>query len=293
MTTNNSANIATAAAGKVLQGQGVGSQNAFSTATYPSTAGTSGKVLISDGTNIVSSTPTFPNASATSGKFIRSDGTNWIASTPTLPTSAGTSGKILYSDATNYIESTPTFPASSSASSRKIIVSDGTNWVASTETWATPSTSGNVLTSDGTNWTSAAPASGTTYAINFISSTSSASIPADATNYYLNPITTWNVTNQVQTRVYIPKTGTIRQCYGAFSVGSLGSAETTTINIRLNDTTNTSIATIAFNSSPQTFNNTGLSISVTAGDYIEFYLASQTYATNPNTVTFTFSLYIS
>jgi len=29
----------------------------YSTATYPATAGTSGKILISDGTNIVSSTP--------------------------------------------------------------------------------------------------------------------------------------------------------------------------------------------------------------------------------------------
>jgi hypothetical protein len=185
MVTQSSSNIKTAASGKVLQGQGVGTANDFSTATYPSTAtttgqilradvtnwtgttatypntaGTSGKVLISDGTNFVSSTPTFPNASATSGKFIRSDGTNWIASTPTLPTSAGTAGKILASDATNYIESTPTFPTSASATSRKMIVSDGTNWVASTETWAVPGTSGNVLTSDGTNWTSAAASGG-------------------------------------------------------------------------------------------------------------------------------------
>ena len=39
-----------AATGKVLQSQGASADPAFSTATYPSTAGTSGNVLISDGT---------------------------------------------------------------------------------------------------------------------------------------------------------------------------------------------------------------------------------------------------
>jgi len=84
MVTINSADNATAATGKVLQGQGIGTASAFSTATYPSVATGTGKVLIADGTNWVASTPTFPNASATSGKFIQSDGTNWIASTPNL-----------------------------------------------------------------------------------------------------------------------------------------------------------------------------------------------------------------
>ncbi len=139
-------------AGQVLQSGGAGVNPTYSTATYPLTAGTAGKVLISDGTNIISSTPTFPNASATAGKFIRSDGTNWIASTPTLPTAAGTTGKILQSNGTNYVESTPTYP-STSGTSRKIIVSDGTNNVYSTETYAVPGTTGNLMASNGTNWT--------------------------------------------------------------------------------------------------------------------------------------------
>lgn len=144
----------TATAGQIFQSGGLSADPSYSTATYPSTAGTSGKVLISDGTNIVSSTPTFPNASATSGKFIRSDGTNWIASTPTLPTSAGTSGKVLQSDGTNYVESTPTYP-STSGSAGKIIRSDGTNNLYTTAAFPdTAGTSGNVLTSDGTNWVS-------------------------------------------------------------------------------------------------------------------------------------------
>lgn len=44
--------------GTILQSQGAGSDPAFSTATYPSTAGTSGNVLTSNGTNWLSSTPT-------------------------------------------------------------------------------------------------------------------------------------------------------------------------------------------------------------------------------------------
>jgi hypothetical protein len=168
MVTNNSDNIPTAASGKYLQGAGVGTAAAFSTATlpstatgtgtllradgtnwvattatFPNTAGTAGKVLISDGTNFVSSTPTFPNASATSGKFIRSDGTNWIASTPTLPTSAGTSGKVLQSDGTNYIETTATYPASTTIN--QILYSSSANVVAGLAT----ANSGVLVTSSG------------------------------------------------------------------------------------------------------------------------------------------------
>jgi len=131
--------------GNILQSNAAAAPS-FSTATYPSTAGTSGKILVSDGTNIVSSTPTFPNASATSGKFIRSDGTNWIASTPTLPTSAGTSGKVLQSDGTNYVESTATFPSTATGTGT-ILRANGTNWVATTATYPTTTTAFQLLAS--------------------------------------------------------------------------------------------------------------------------------------------------
>lgn len=54
MATNGANNIPTGANGTILQGKGVGTNCAFTTATYPSTAGTSGNVLMSDGTNWVS-----------------------------------------------------------------------------------------------------------------------------------------------------------------------------------------------------------------------------------------------
>lgn len=69
-------------------------------------AGTSGKVLVSNGTTWVNSTPTFPNASATTRKIIVSDGTNWVASTETYAV-PGTSGNVLTSNGTNWTSASP------------------------------------------------------------------------------------------------------------------------------------------------------------------------------------------
>ena len=53
MATNSSINLGTGATGTIVQGAGVGTACVFSTATYPSTSGTNGNVLTSDGTNWV------------------------------------------------------------------------------------------------------------------------------------------------------------------------------------------------------------------------------------------------
>lgn len=77
MVTNNAVNEPTGASGTVLQGQGVGTASSFSTATFPSTATSTGTVL-------------------------RADGTNWSATTATYPTTT-TSQQILYSSAANTV----------------------------------------------------------------------------------------------------------------------------------------------------------------------------------------------
>ncbi len=65
---------------------------------------TANKMLMSGASTApVWSTPVYPNASATSGKIIISDGTNFIASTPTYPNSATTSGQQLVTDGTNVV----------------------------------------------------------------------------------------------------------------------------------------------------------------------------------------------
>lgn len=92
----------TGSAGQLFVSTGASSLPAWTTPTYPTTSATSGKIIVSNGTNFVASTPTFPNASATSLKYIRSDGTNWIASTSTLPDSY-VQGDLLYSSAADVI----------------------------------------------------------------------------------------------------------------------------------------------------------------------------------------------
>lgn len=89
MVTNNSSNIPTAASGKVAQGAGVGSALTFSTPTYPSSSGSAGKILRSDGTNNVYSTATYPDTAGTSGNLLTSDGTNWSSSAPPTPGAGG------------------------------------------------------------------------------------------------------------------------------------------------------------------------------------------------------------
>lgn len=68
---------------------------------------TANKVLMSgSSTAPVWSTPTYPNASATSGKIIISDGTNFISSTATHPNTAAT-GDTIYGSATNVYSNLP------------------------------------------------------------------------------------------------------------------------------------------------------------------------------------------
>jgi hypothetical protein len=91
----------TATAGQILR-SGANAAPSWSTATYPLTAGTSGKVLQSDGTNFITSTATFPSTATNTGSILRADGTNWAATTATYPNTT-TANQILYSSSANTI----------------------------------------------------------------------------------------------------------------------------------------------------------------------------------------------
>lgn len=82
---------------------------AYSTPTYPSASGASGKIVISDGTNNVYSTPAYPNSASSTGSFIYANGTNFVASTSLWPNTVGTVGKIIRSDGTTNTYTTSTF----------------------------------------------------------------------------------------------------------------------------------------------------------------------------------------
>jgi hypothetical protein len=96
--------VSAGSTGQVLRSGGASALPAWSTATYPATASTAGKIPISDGTNIIMSTPTYPNASPVSGTIIKGDGTNFVTSTETYDT-PGAIGQVLMSDGNNWVSS--------------------------------------------------------------------------------------------------------------------------------------------------------------------------------------------
>ncbi len=115
--------------------------------------------------------------------------------------------------------------------------------------------------------------------------------PADATTYYFGSSFTDSPTTTAATRrVYIPKAGTITRV--DLSVhnggGTVGSNETFTMLLRLNNTTDTplssNIQANAASGGTNFYNITGLSIAVVAGDYIEIKWVTPTWATNPTLV---------
>ena len=151
MATNNAGDTPTGAANTVLQGQGVGSNPAFSTATYPASSGGTGKILFDNGTNFIESTPTFPaSASATTRKIIVSDGTNWVASTETWAV-PGTSGNILQSDGTNWtsVANTGAFSPNSVINLADdfmgAVTNSGINEINSNASWFTSGSTSNFL----------------------------------------------------------------------------------------------------------------------------------------------------
>ena len=79
MVTNNATNEGTASSGKVLQGQGVGTASAFSTATYPATT-TSQNILYSSAANTVSE---LAPPALSSGSVESFDGTTYFQSAST------------------------------------------------------------------------------------------------------------------------------------------------------------------------------------------------------------------
>jgi len=82
-------------------------------------------------------------------------------------------------------------------------------------------------------------------------------------------------------RVYIPRAGTITQAYVWGQFGTAGSNESWTMAIRINDTTDTTVASLGVSTSTRTWSNTGLSISVSAGDFFEIKSTNPTWSVQP------------
>lgn len=118
--------------------------------------------------------------------------------------------------------------------------------------------------------------------------------PNNGTNYYGGGQVQSSGTTAGVCRIYIPKTGTIKSCYVVFdNAGILASNETSTIAIRVNNTSDNLISSSVTNDTrPTTFSNTAMSVSVNAGDYIEIKWVTPTWTTNPTSVRISGNIYI-
>ena len=118
------------------------------------------------------------------------------------------------------------------------------------------------------------------------------SSPADGATVYFGKLPKAPTTTANISKVYIRKAGTIKiaeiYCYS----GTAGTAEAWSLYIRKNNTTDYLIATLSVSASERVFSNTGLSIAVAVGDYIEIKGVQPTWATNPLTTIYGGYLYV-
>ena len=130
------------------------------------------------------------------------------------------------------------------------------------------------------------------YTINF---SAGGGNPADATTYYLGStinVTVVSATTGGLRRMYIPQNAIIDSVYGTIFNTVNGTSETSSIYIRVNNTTDTLITNSLINNAQVTsFSGTGLGISVTAGQYIELKWITPTWVTNPATISIWGTIY--
>lgn len=117
--------------------------------------------------------------------------------------------------------------------------------------------------------------------------------PADATTYYFGSLASVvPTTTSAIERLYIPRSGVIKAAYVFFNQ-SAGTSETSTISVRVNDTTDTTISAAVTNDASATNSqNAALNIAVAAGNYVEIKWVCPTWVTNPTNVRPTVILYI-
>ncbi len=181
-------------------------------------------------------------------------------STAAYPTLASTAGRVLRADGSDFAVTTCSYPDTAGASGN-VLVSDGSNWSSSVP--YVPYLNGNLTTTTGN--------------------------PADSTTYYFRQSEAFTVnttTISTGTRIYFPAAGTIKRVYGSVTVGgTLGSAQNCTIHLRKNNSTNTNVTTtLQLTGTTNTFNNTGLSLAIAAGDFIQIGFVCPSWPTNPTTV---------
>lgn len=112
----------------------------------------------------------------------------------------------------------------------------------------------------------------------------SGTITSGATRYFGNILRTVGATATEQ-KIYFREAGTITIAQIIFfASGTVGTNENITISIRLNNTTDTAVATVGAATVERQFTNTALAIAIAAGDYIEMKIVTPSWATPPTAV---------
>lgn len=119
-------------------------------------------------------------------------------------------------------------------------------------------------------------------------------IPADSTTYYFtftgDPAATSTTYNNV--KIAIPKTGILRRFDMLVRIGgTLGSGETVSHFVRINDTTDVGQIDCAYNVAAQNVSST-INQAVTVGDFVAIKLVAPAWVTNPTTIRHVVTLYI-
>jgi len=109
--------------------------------------------------------------------------------------------------------------------------------------------------------------------------------PADATSYYFVDSEAPN-TNATLYRFYCPSSLVIKKAYVYFAVTTtIGTAETSSIYIRVNNTTDTLISNaVNLSAAASNVSNTSLNLSISAGSYFNIKWTTPAWATNPTNI---------
>lgn len=92
--------------------------------------------------------------------------------------------------------------------------------------------------------------------------------------------------------IYVPKAGTVKAVYLFANAGTAGTNEAWVTSLRLNNSTNTQIASVSANTANRLWTNTSMSVAVAAGDRLEITSTLPTFATNPANVRWGGTIYL-
>ncbi|MBI5075628.1 MAG: hypothetical protein HZB62_10760 [Nitrospirae bacterium] len=117
--------------------------------------------------------------------------------------------------------------------------------------------------------------------------------PADSATLYFSHINWPLLSSATLFRVPVIKAGTIKAVsIFTYANATAGSGENISMYIRVNNTTDTLIATVGSATAERIFSNTDLSIPVSVGDFFNIKMVNPAWATNPTAVFGSGSIYI-